>query len=247
MNKYVYGAIAVLYASLSQAQTDLSVGIDSRWFDWREYEQGNRLLVEAGPQALLTVQVKSTQAEWWWQIEGRVGGGLAQYDGALQDGTPYQSLAFEQVLEAEMRAGYQWPQANAYVSVQRRDWWRYINGSDTVASAQEKYAWNMATVGSEISIPPIFKQAASVHVQIEKSLQTKQSAKSSRGTIHLEPGASYLYHVGLLLHNKENALTIEPYYQYQLIPKSDAVNGFFQPESLRQELGVKFLWKVNLR
>ncbi len=247
MNNVVYGVLGLIFSQLGQAQPELAIGIDSRWFDWREYYNGQQLLKESGPQALLALRIKSTQQPWLWQAEARVGGGIAQYDGALQDNTPYQAPAYEQVIEVDIRGGYQWPQANVYVGAQRRDWWRYINGSDSVASAQEKYSWYMATVGSEISIPPIFKQAAKVHVQIEKSLQTKQSANSPRGTIHLEPGASYVYQLGLLLNNKENALTIEPYYQYQLIPKSDSVDGYFQPKSLRQELGVKFLWNVNLR
>src|SRR6218665_1619342 len=107
---------------------EVGVGGDAYWFDWREYDGDEQLLVESGPMMLGRGDLRLQAGDFYSRFSLALGGGKAHYDGQLQDGTPYQSDAWEGIVETELQLGWQQSWGSLYAGLMQRDWDRQIEG-----------------------------------------------------------------------------------------------------------------------
>lgn len=235
-------------------QWSAAVGGGARWFDWREYQNEQQLLVESGPLLTGEGELRLAYDNVYGSVQLSVGGGQAQYDGQLLSGQPYVADAEEEVLDAEWQLGWQDSTYNAHLGLMNRYWHRYVNGSATVVPAEEEYRWLLATLGGgwHFHRSPSWQMALNVDVGVP--LHSEQEVISPIfGTFNLEPGAGLYWRVAFPL--SRGNLQISPYLQYQQMDKSNSVirqssvNGLqyslHQPESQRLDLGLSLLWYVG--
>ncbi|MFN3586253.1 MAG: hypothetical protein ACK4UT_02005 [Moraxellaceae bacterium] len=238
----------------------VQLGADLRWFDWREHLDGRQLLSEIGPQLLGQLQLAWQQGPWQLRIDSGVGGGLAYYDGQLQNGTPYTSTAYEAVLDTEYALRWRDARGEIGIGLLQRDWLRYIEGDVGVSPAEERYRWRLWLVGGEwrVHLGQAFELRLAAQVGEPFSRSEKVYFRNGDDTLALEPGPGTYWRIGLpLLPRGGSTLRIEPYYQQQsmarsaeaLITRNGLPTGFvaFQPASIRRELGVALRWQMRRR
>lgn len=232
----------------------VQVGPDLRWFDWRESLGGNQLLMERGPLPALSLQVEVRQGAWFARADTLLGGGLARYDGHLQSGVAYEANAWEQMGDSHLRLGWRGARGELTAGLLQRDWRRYIEGSATVSSAEERYRWRIATVGGAREMLPGWRLAVDVGIPID-SYQKVYSRNYD--DFVLEPGDGVYWRVALPHRlGRDPRLTVEPWYQEQRMADSDPVevslNGVpqgvraYQPASVRRELGITLRFKLGV-
>lgn len=224
-----------------------AAGGDLRWFDWREYQGGGQLLMERGPLVAPTVRLELARGPWFARVDALWGGGLARYDGHLQSGPAYEADAWEEFGDTHWRLGWQGERLELSLGLLQRDWNRYIEGSATVSSAEERYRWRIATLGGALALPqPGWRVALDVGTPVD-SYQKVYSRQFDDFT--LEPGEGPWWRVGLTWRLPANPrLSVEPWYQEQYLDDSDPARlsqggvpqplQAYQPESVRRELGV---------
>lgn len=225
-----------------------TAGGDVRWFDWREKIGGQRLLTESGPLFSPLLGIEARHGEFFAGVEALWGGGLARYDGRLQTGPAYSADAWEEIVETEWRIGWRGARGGVHAGYLQRDWRRYIEGSATVSSAEERYRWRLVTVGSEAALgnSPDWRIAFTVGIPVDSYQKVYTSVYDD---FTLEPGDGLYWRVALPYRPPQVAggrLTIEPYYQQQDMDASDPAllriggvgqNLFaYQPASVRREL-----------
>lgn len=246
------GFLGALFLPLSamaeEAAWSVGVGSEVYWFDWREYQGGEQLLVESGPLSKANIDLRIQQAQFYTSLAFSVGGGKTHYDGQLQNGTPYESDAWEKVTEAELQLGWQQDWGNLHVGLLQREWDRKIDGSSTVSSAHELYLWNLMTVGGEFVLKKASAWSAGIALDVGKPRSSYQRVYSSSfGNFSLEPGDGYYWR--LMLNWKSGPWELAPFVQQQSMDKSEAVQLFplaggllytiVQPESERIEGGLR--------
>lgn len=233
------------------------VGGDLRWFDWREEQNGRQLLAESGPVGTLLGDLTLNRGPVYVSAGLLWGGGLVRYDGHLQDAqrTPYAADAEELIAESRLRLGWRSDGWDAHLGLLQRDWHRYIEGSATVSSAEERYRWRLLTAGGEL---PLHRFAAwQLGLALEGGVPLNSFQKVYAryyDAFALEPGDGRYWRLALPLrqHARSTGIVIEPYYQQQDMDHSNAVplyrNGMpqgseaYQPASVRRELGVSLRW-----
>jgi hypothetical protein len=236
-----------------------SVGADLRWFDWREYQRNRQLLMETGPLATAVGKIEFRQGSEgvFSSLEAAWGGGLAHYDGHLQSGPAYETDAWEEIIDAELRLGWRSERGSVHLGYMQRDWRRFLDGSPTVSSAEERYRWRLVTLGGEA---PLFSSPR-WRVALNLGLPTESYQKVYAGNADdfvLEPGAGFFWRLSFPYRpeaERFRAMTFEPYYQQQNMQDSDSVllrrNGVslnqraYQPASYRRELGVTWRWRLG--
>lgn len=232
---------------------EVGLGVDAQWFDWREYRGTEQLLVESGPLFLGRGDVRLQIDDFYGRYSLGLGGGKAHYDGQLQDGTPYQSDAWEAIVETELQLGWQQDWGNLHVGLMQRDWDRKIDGSSTVSSVHEIYRWRLMTIGAEVGLlqEPAF--AIGLALDYGKAFDSWQKVHSDFfGDYNLEPGSGYFLRMALPL--RSGAWEITPFVQKQTMAVSKSVQRYpiaggplyriVQPESDRLEGGlrVRYVW-----
>jgi hypothetical protein len=229
-------------------------GGDVRWFDWREYQRGEQLLKETGPLAALLVQLELREGPLFAQLETQWGGGLARYDGRLQTGPSYSADAWEEIIDSQLRLGYRGPTGSVHVGYMQRDWRRFIDGSASVSSAEERYRWRLATFGGDATLPWTSRWRVALNLGLPTESYQKVYTNNA-DDFTLEPGAGFYWRLSFPFRpgwQRYPGLTLEPYFQQQNMKDSDSVlltqNGVslnrraYQPESYRRELGVTLRW-----
>ncbi|MDP2227845.1 MAG: hypothetical protein Q8J78_10275 [Moraxellaceae bacterium] len=251
-------ASASAFAS-NGAAVSVKIGGDARWFDWREFRDGEQLLSEMGPQVLPAVRTEVALADFFAALDVQYGGGIAYYDGQLQNGTPYTSIAWEAVLDANWILGWREVRGEVTVGMLQRDWRRFIEGDAQVSSAEERYRWRIAVIGGEWRVWQSRDWEWRVSAQFGRPFERKEKVYFATGedTVTLEPGQGNYVRIGLPLFPLQNpTLRIEPYYQQQDLARSEIVPmtqngvflgyGVFQPESVRREVGLALRWNLSL-
>lgn len=230
------------------AQWQLQGGVDARWFDWREYLDGRQLLMERGPLAALTLAAEVEEQGWFLRGDTLWGGGLTRYDGHLQTGEPYEANAGEEILESRLRAGWRGARLEVSASWQQRDWRRFIEGSATVSSAEERYRWRIASAGVALALPG--PRRGRLALEVGAPVESYQKVYSRfYDDFSLEPGDGVYWRLSApFALPGDRRLELEPWYQEQYMDPSAPVplfqNGVpqnllaFQPESVRRELGL---------
>jgi hypothetical protein len=242
----------------------VDAGGDARWFDWREYVAGDEILNETGPLFSPLVEARVSHGSAFAGLRALWGGGIAHYDGQLQSGAPYQADAVEEIVDAEWQAGWQGERGRIYLGYLQRDWRRFINGSDFVSSAEERYRWKFFTVSSEAQLLP-WSSDWSLAVSLGHPLESYQKVYTAHyDDFALEPGDGMYWRLAFPYRRRLDSgeLRLEFYYQEQDMERSDSVlvsrNGvpqltqcfggpcaFYQPASLRRELGLGLLWRIG--
>lgn len=242
------GAWLVLALPVQAAEWRLQAGVDARWFDWREYLDGRQLLMERGPLATASLGGELAEGGWFLRGDALWGGGPARYDGHLQTGEPYEANAGEEILESRLRAGWRGARLEVSAALLQRDWRRYIEGSATVSSAEERYRWRIAVVGAALALPA--RQPARLALDIGAPFDSYQKVYSGfYDDFSLEPGDGVYWRLSApFALPGDGRLQLEPWYQEQYMDASDPVpltrDGVpqnlqaFQPESVRRELGL---------
>lgn len=232
-------------------------GGDLRWFDWREEQNGRQLLAERGPVGLLSGDMALNRGPVYVSAGLLWGGGLVRYDGHLQDAqrTPYAADAEEVMTESRLRLGWRSKGWDAHLGLLQRDWHRYIEGSATVSSAEERYRWRLLTAGGELPLHrfTVWQLGLALDGGVPVNSFQKVYARYY-DAFSLEPGDGRYWRIGLPLRAQGQGATvvIEPYYQQQGMDRSNVVplyrNGLpqgsyaYQPASVRRELGVGLRW-----
>lgn len=263
LGKMLFLCCAALLAPVPAAaadawQWDVGLGGDVRWFDWREYRDGEELLVESGPLALGRGDLHLQYSDFYTGLAFSWGGGKVQYDGQLHNGTPYQSDAWEQIMETELQVGWQQAWGNLHLGLMQRDWHRTIEGNaaQNVSSAEERYRWHIAMVGGEVLVysSPAWKASLSVDAGVP-IMSFQKVYGGVYDAFEVQPGDGVFWRVSLPFRRagERASFSITPYLQYQDMDESsyapayiDGVpvldNGnqvyLYQPESERLEGGV---------
>lgn len=234
---------------------EVGAGLEGRWSDWREYRDGERLLAEYGPQGAGLLRAELRRAAWFAQVETAYGGGLAVYDGQLQTGQAYEADAWEETIDTHWRLGWRDDRAEVNAGLLQRDWRRHIEGSATVASAEERYRWRYAVVGLAVRPP----QATTLRLALDIGLPVDSYQKvysRAYDDFFLEPGSGRYWRVGLSFRpDPARSLEVEPWFLQQSIGDSNRVgltrNGValgleaYQPASERNEVGVTLRWRLG--
>ena len=121
-------------------------------FDYKEYENGERLNHEHGT---LYGLAGGVQAGWnALSIEGELSGfgNDVRYDGQTQAGTPVKTHTDEQILDALARAGWRFRrqerlQYQLFGGLGYRYWDRDIRSTPTASGVRETYTWWYALLG----------------------------------------------------------------------------------------------------
>lgn len=234
-----------------------AVGGDVRWFDWREYRDGEQLLSETGPQLFGVARLGVAYGPWQARVESQLGGGAAQYDGQLQSGEPYAADATEQVVDTDWRLAWAGEKVEVSVGVLQRDWRRFIEGSSSVSSAEERYRWRLLVWGVEGQVADTQGWTCSLSARMGTPFDSKEKVYLGGGydDVTLEPGNGLYWRLAVPLKSRSlPRLSLEPYFQQQTLKQSDVVPltqsgvptgiGLFQPESVRRELGLTLLWQL---
>lgn len=242
------GAWLVLALPAQAAEWRLQAGVDARWFDWREYLDGRQLLMERGPLATAGLGGEVAAGGWYLRGDALWGGGPARYDGHLQTGEPYEANAGEEILESQLRAGWRGARLELSAAVLQRDWRRYIEGSATVSSAEERYRWRIAVVGVALALPS--RRPARLALDIGAPFESYQKVYSSfYDDFSLQPGDGVYWRLSVpVTLAGDGRLQLEPWYQEQymdasrpaLLTRGGVSQNLlaFQPESVRRELGL---------
>jgi len=235
----------------------VTVGGDARWFDWREYSEGKQLLSEVGPQVLGVAQLAVTSGPWQAHVESQWGGGMARYDGRLHSGELYEADATESVLDTDWRVAWCNEKGEVSLGMLQRDWRRFIEGSATVSSAEERYRWRLLVWGlaAQIAQTPAWDWRFAARVGMPFERKEKVYLGGGYDDATLEPGNGLYWRLALPLQSRsESRLALEPYYQEQRMRRSELVPltqsgmptglGLYQPASVRRELGVTLRWQL---
>jgi hypothetical protein len=194
------------------------------------------------------------------EVDTQWGGGIVRYDGHLQNGEPYTSMADEEIIDTHWRVGGEIGNVEVRAGLLQRDWNRFIEGSATASSAQERYRWRLATLGGEYRFAPGQDWQPGVAVEIGAPLSSHQKVYSATlGDFTLTPGDGVYFRLALPLRGigAIRAWHVEPYYQQQGMGASDSVTrvdtaslqtlNVYQPASVRRELGVALRWQYDAR
>lgn len=255
--------LAVLLLPLPVAALEWGAGVggDAYWFDWREYRDGEQLLVESGPLLMGKVDVRVTAADFYSSLALGWGAGEVEYDGRLNDlvGTPYQSQAWEEVMEAELQVGVQQSWGNVHWGLMQRNWHRKIEGNAAkgVASAEERYRWLIAFLGGELVVYNSAAWQAALAVDVGAPVKSFQKVYGVvYDAFEVEPGDGKFWRLAMpfrYIMSGGHTLSISPYYQYQDMDDSNLapayidgvpviINGkqasLYQPASKRREGGL---------
>jgi hypothetical protein len=234
-----------------------AAGGDARWFDWREYQDGEQLLSETGPQLFGVARLGITSGHWRASVESQLGGGAAQYDGQLQTGEAYAADATEQAIDTDWRLAWGDGKMELSVGVLQRDWRRFIEGASGVSSAEERYRWRLLVwgVGAQVAETQGWTWSLSARIGTPFDSTEKVYLGGGYDDVALEPGDGLYWRVAVPLKSRSlPRLSLEPYFQQQTLKQSDVVPltqngvstgiGLFQPESVRRELGLTLLWQL---
>lgn len=249
------GFLLVLALPSAALEWEVGAGAEGRWFDWREYQGGERLLMEFGPQIAGLVRAEVSSEPWFGRVETAWGGGIARYDGRLQTGPAYEADAWEETYDAHWRLGWRSGETELSVGLLQRDWRRYIEGSASVSSAEERYRWRLATVAAAVDLP----QAPGWRVALELGLpvESYQKVYSRRvDDFSLEPGDGFYWRLAFPFRpDPQRTMVIEPWYQQQSMGDSRGValtingvpdgNVAYQPQSVRREIGLTLRWRFG--
>lgn len=259
----VYFVVSLLLAVapcrlLAAPAVSVAVGSDARWFDWREFNEGKQLLSEVGPQLFGVVQLAVTSGAWQARVESQWGGGPARYDGHLQTGEHYESDAVESVLDTDWRVAWRHDRGEVSLGVLQRDWRRFIAGSTTVSSAEERYRWRLLVWGLAAPVASTDAWDWRFAVRAGMPFERKEKVYLNGGydDATLEPGNGLYWRLALPVQSRsESRLAVEPYYQEQRLRRSEMVPltqngmpsglGLFQPASVRRELGIALRWRLR--
>ncbi len=244
-------ALLPLPALAEAVEWRLGAGGELYWFDWREYQGGERLLVESGPLAKANIDLRLQTAALYTSLAFSLGGGKAHYDGQLQDGTPYASDAWESVAEAELQLGWQQPWGNVHLGLLHRGWDRKIDGDTMVSSAHELYRWRLFTLGTELLLIKTPVWTGSLQLDAGLPVDSYQKVYSAQfGNFELEPGDGYFWRLALAMRN--GAWEFSPFVQQQTMDVSDPLQlpsrydgqlyRIVQPASARVEAGLRMLY-----
>ncbi len=250
---------AILFAALvlslpaAALEWDVGVGGDAYWFDWREYRDGEQLLVESGPLLMGRADIRVQAADFYSSLALGWGGGKVEYDGQLQNGTPYKSDAWEEIMETELRVGVQQSWGNAYLGWMQRYWDRQIDGSASVSSVREEYRWRLLLAGGELLLGQAGEWNTALALQLGMPLNSWQKVHSRFfGDFNLEPGHGYYWHLALPL--RKGAWEFSPFVQRQTMAESAALRltgadgklyNIVQPESSRLEAGLRLRYVLG--
>lgn len=249
------GVLLVLAVPAVAAEWQAQVGGDVRWFDWREYQGGHQLLMESGPLAAPALGLAVLQGPWFARVDSVWGGGMTRYDGHLQSGPAYSARAWEEILDTHWRAGWQGEQWSFNAGLLQRDWQRFIEGSSSVSSAEERYRWRIVTVGGSRVLPlagePRIVLDVGVPVERHQTVYARQYDRFS-----LEPGNGLWWRLAGAWSLPSNArVSLEPWYQEQHLADSASViltrGGVaqpfqaYQPQSVRRELGMTLRFRFG--
>lgn len=233
-----------------------AMGGDVRWFDWREHQDDKQLLMETGPLAALAGQVQLQYGHVFTRIDVQWGGGWARYNGHLQSGPKYEANAAEEIIDGEWRVGWQESSVSVHAGLMQRDWRRFIAGSDSVSSAEERYRWRLLTLGGECQLPWSLPWQMALAINAGRPVDSEQKVYGGFfDEFALEPGSGGYWRIALPLQGRGDSANfhIEPYYQQQDMARSHSVavtrggtpQGLlaYQPASIRREFGVSLLWR----
>lgn len=234
----------------------VGLGVDLRWFDWRESRSGQTFLKESGPLTAVTAQMKLACGPVYASADVAVGGGRTAYEGHLLDDrkTPYDTDALERLVESRGLLGVEAERWEMHAGLMQRDFDRFIQGGPHAASLEERYRMQMATIGAGLKLASLGEWTLSAAVDAARSLKGSQEVHtSSYDAFSLQAGDSRFWRLSfpLRMTQRRHVTTIEPYVQEQRTDASSAValtlDGVAQDVSARQPEVLRREWGVAVR
>jgi len=219
-----------------------------QYFNWEEFaSDGSRILKESGPQygvggELKLDLLKGEAGAMTLKGKQELFGGVVDYDGQLQDGTPYKTDVVYIGTLSELDLGWAIPYRQAvfepFAGISYRWWQRELQGNGGY-----KERW--------YSVASLFGVRSQYELTKESQFFLSGAAKyqfsngnsvdfPGTGEVNLSPGSdwSVIADAGIRYKNLYSAV----YYENFVFPKSDVVQNLFQPRSESEIFGLRIGW-----
>lgn len=241
----------ILLSSNSYAEMQLGVGVES--FYWDEQINGRHLLDETGPR--WAIYLKSSQlqpnAGGFSVYQAKAVLGRADYDGALQDGTPIQSTTDYAGLTQQLDYHYRIPFANTRFDIIPSlgwDMWRRAIKNPLGGSQFEDYSILYLSLGGELGrLNNGWYAGTAVKYPIYTNEDAHLNSYGYSTNPNLTPGkaASLTAVLGYRVPNSRFDISLYmDGYRFPISPYVEVDNGvkFRQPESMMRLMGLKVMF-----
>jgi hypothetical protein len=176
----------------------------------------------------------------------------------LQSGPNYEADAVETVTDTDWRLAWSGNRGEVSLGVLQRDWRRFIAGSSTVSSAEERYRWRLLTWGAVVPLAHTSQWEWRLSVRVGEPFERREKVYLGGGfdDVSLEPGNGVYWRLGVPLQSRAvSQFVLEPYFQEQQLRRSDRVAvtqggvptglELYQPASVRREAGLALRWQMR--
>lgn len=189
--------------------------------------------------------------KWMWRGEGRFAYGQVDYDGALNDGTPYTIDNIDDyALEFRLLLGPDFPKQTSMNTLYAGIGYRYLNDDASFDPAGYERESNYLYIPVGIKTISDLKNGWSFGATAEFDLflwGEQNSHLSDVGGVDIqnEQDSGYGLRGSIKFHkkSKKTDFIIEPFIRYWNIDKSDVVLGVYEPENETLEYGIQFIWR----
>jgi len=230
---------------------EITPSVDWRYFNWKEFSAtGAEQLTESGSLLVFGIDPKiafGPKKRFFVETPANVYLGKVDYDGALQNGTPFTSKTGYFGLELAPTAGYVFSLGPRFrltptVGLGFEFWNRDIGDGD-MHGYVEKYAVYTIRTGLRGNyrlnrdVGFHSKMEVKVPASISESVALGQRGQGPRVDVSLSPGSSpaILLEGGSTIYGVDVAL----YFETWTLTKSELDQGYLQPESTRKLFGIR--------
>ena len=230
---------------------EITPSVDWRYFNWKEFSPtGVEQLTESGSLLVFGLDPKvalGPKKRFFVEASTNLYLGKVDYDGALQNGTPYQSKTGYFGLELAPTAGYVFSLGPRFRLTPTAglgfEFWNRDVGDGDIRGYVEKYAVYTIRTGLRGSyrlnrdVGFHSKMELKVPAAISESVALGQRGQGPHVDVSLSPGSSPAVFIegGSTIYGVDVAL----YFETWTLTKSQLDQGFFQPESTRKLFGIR--------
>jgi hypothetical protein len=189
--------------------------------------------------------------KWMARIEGRFDWGVVDYDGSLQDGTPYTiNNISDSSGEFRLLLGMDFPKATVVDTIYAGVGNRFLkdNGGSDPAGYDRSANYIYLPVGFTTLRNLAVDWLMSANVEFDLLLMGNQSSDLKDfgyGTVHNRQNSGYGIRgsVGFEHPGKDIDVSIEPFVRYWNIAESELNNGWYEPKNNTTEIGLDFIFR----
>ena len=230
---------------------EITPSVDWRYFNWKEFgPTGVEQLTESGSLLVFGLDPKvafGSRKRFFVEANTNLYLGTVDYDGALQNGTPYKSKTGYFGLELAPTAGYVFSLGPRFrltpTAALGFEFWNRDVGDGDVRGYVEKYAVYTIRTGLRGNyslnrdVGFHSKMELKVPLSISESVRVGARGVGQPVDVSLSPGISpaILIEGGSTIYGVDVAL----YFETWTLTKSELDQGFFQPESTRKLFGIR--------